>query len=126
MTSIFGLVPAPPGSIPPQRVTISTPAANGTGIADAKLGPAPGGQQWRVERVIVSSTSSSPTSAAVYADDADPASYLDPGTRTGNLDVAEYTWPPLLLPGELLVVRWTGMSLGAIGTAVIQYHVEAV
>lgn len=124
--SLYGLEPLPAGDVPPQRRTIYSGAPDGTGTAQALLGPVPAGQQWRLERIIVSSTSSSSTKARVYADSTDPGHYLDPGTSTGNLDVAEYQYPPILLTGETLIVQWTGMSAGARGVAVVQWHVESV
>jgi hypothetical protein len=126
VSTIFGLELPPASAIPAQRTTIVSPAADATGVIDATLGPVPGGQQWRIERIIVSSTSSAPTTAAVYADDAQPGNYLDPGTTAANLDVAEYTFPPILRTGELLRIRWEGASVGAVGTAVVQYHLEQV
>jgi hypothetical protein len=78
---------------------------------------------WLVDRVIVSNTSSTPTTA--YVGDGDPtfaANFLG-GTYSGNFDYDDTHNPYYVESGKQFQVLWIAASLNAVGTARIQYRV---
>lgn len=95
----------------------STVAAGGGNMT--ALFQVPGDRVWKIERIAVSTTSTQPTAASVYVGNNDPDNLVD-YTPSGNADVADETNPIVLGSGQVLRVRWTGASVGAVGTARIQ------
>lgn len=72
-------------------------------------------EMWLVDQAVVTTTSSTPTSARYYAGGQGAASLID-GTASGNFDVG--WWPNGLLieASTRLLVVWDGASLGAVAT----------
>lgn len=99
------------------RTAISKAAAGGT--ATATFPAVPAGRLWLVERIVVSCTSSSATSAALYVDQVD-ALHLVEGTSAGNFDIADENSPLVIESLSVLTVVWTGASNGAVGTCRVQ------
>lgn len=90
----------------------SGPAAGGICIAKLSV---PGDRVWQIERIAVSSTSATVTTATVYVGGVDPANMVD-FTPAGNGDIADET-QPILVPGNSVVqVRWTGATDNSVGT----------
>lgn len=77
---------------------------------------------WRVTRVTVSSTSSVQGPAVVYIGDPSPQNARN-GTRTGIFDIDDSAAPLIVPSTEALQIQWTGMSAGAVCTAIIQYEI---
>lgn len=98
----------------------SNPAA-ADGICDAVFDTVPTGHMWLVERVNINNTSTVATAAVLYVGAPVPANQVDM-SNSGVGDVADEV-NPIRVPGGLqLRVRWTGASLGAVGTVSIQYR----
>lgn len=116
-------VPTPAGWVVatyrPRLVLRTPPAAGGTMTATADQ--VPGGQMWRIERAVCSSTSSAATALRLY--DAGATDVPCSGTDTGNYDEAEYPNGLLIDQGLQLTAVWTGASDGARGTLRLQVAV---
>jgi hypothetical protein len=100
---------------------LTTLPAGNDGILTIDFEPVPPGLLWLLQRTAVSTTSTTPTRALLYAGAAVPQNFLD-GTERGNLDVADNASPVLVESSTSLTVQWTGASPGAIGTIRIQYQ----
>jgi len=98
-----------------------TKPAGANGLMSTIFDPVPPGCFWLVERITVSTTSSTTTRAMVYAGDPGAGNFVD-GTEHGNLDTADESAPILLESSLSLNVLWTGASVGAQGTVRIQYQ----
>jgi hypothetical protein len=96
-----------------------TAPADASGVLEWLSSVVPAGQQWEVERISISTTSGAPTTAFVYVGDPVPRNLVD-GSSSGNLDVADETQPIVVPGGQRLRIRWTGASLGAVGSARVQ------
>jgi len=80
------------------------------GIIDAVINtPVPEGYIWRIERVFVICTSTTPTEFTLYRTNPTPDRALD-FTASGNKAIADETSLPVLYQGEILLGRWTGAS----------------
>lgn len=102
------------------RTAISPPvSAGGNGATTATFLTVHDNETWEISRAVVACTSSSDTTATLYADDIQPSRILD-ASASGNLDTADNAAPLLVGPGETLLVVWQGASLGAVGTARVQ------
>lgn len=99
--------------------TVTTPAADATGIIQATFAPVGAGRLWLVERIVVSCTSSSVTAAAFYVDQVAPDALVE-GTSAGNFDIADENSPLVVDALSSLIVRWIGASAGATGTCRVQ------
>lgn len=97
--------------------TVVSGAANAAGIAVARMRPQAYAR--RVTGCAVTCTSAVQTVATVHAiHEATP--YLD-ASSAGNGDAANWS-PPLDLPrGADFVVRWSGCTPGAVGTAQVSW-----
>ena len=104
-----------------RREAKRTTPADGTGVMLVTFDPVPAGLLWLVQRVTVTTTSTTQTQAGVYAGDPTPANLVD-GTNSGNLDVADQASPILVDSSVSLNVQWTGASAGAVGTVTVQYQ----
>ena len=103
-----------------QQRSAQSPAAAADGVIQVAFGPVPDNQLWRLERIVVSCTSSAATSCTLYLDYADPAHALD-YTPAGNFDISDEAAPVQIPSGSQLLVVWTGASVGAVGTARAQW-----
>jgi hypothetical protein len=97
-------------------------AAGAAGICQLEFGPVPEDQLWLLERITVSCSSAAATECTLYVDRNDPSRMLD-YTPAGNSDVADESAPIQLPTGTTLLVVWDGASVGAIGTARVQFQV---
>jgi hypothetical protein len=77
----------------------------------------PDTEMWLIDRLVVSSTSTSDTAARVYNSGTDR---LRSGSRAGNFDEADYPGGLLLRPSSWLTVQWSGCSLGAVAALAVQ------
>lgn len=94
---------------------VSEPAKVGSGTCTATMRVIDD-DAWQVGHMVVQNTSSSPTRARVYDSPAlTPPTLLD-GTNAGNLDIADYASPLPLGRGRQVIVVWSGVSDGAVGT----------
>jgi hypothetical protein len=99
----------------------STKAAAG-GTCATILGPVPEGDLWLIERIVVTCTSSTATTAIFYLDSISNANIVE-GTQSGNLDFADENQPLEVDGARSLLAVWTGASNGAIGTVQAQIRV---
>lgn len=99
----------------------STKAAAGN-TCTATLGPVPEGDLWLIERLVVTCTSSSTTTAILYLDSVSNANIVE-GTQSGNLDFADENQPLQVDGARSLVAVWTNASNGAVGTLFAQIRV---
>lgn len=97
----------------------SEPAAGGT--ARVSFDGPDSSRLWLVERIAISCTSSTATSARVYAGDVGPLFLVD-STESGNADIADETSPVLVESTRPLIIVWSGVQDGATATATIQYQ----
>jgi hypothetical protein len=102
------------------RTAVSKAAAGGT--CQAVLPAVPDGDLWLIERIVVTCTSSTATTAVVYVDQASASSIVE-GTQSGNLDFADENQPIEVDGSRALLVVWSGASNGAIGTVRAQIRV---
>ena len=100
---------------------VTTTPAGADGTMTATFPYVPAGYIWLVQRITVLCTSSTSTRAMVYAGSPAAQNFLD-GTDRGNIDTADESSPILLESSLSLIVVWTGASVGAVGTARIQYQ----
>ena len=96
--------------------------APASGVVTLTFAQVPDGQLWRVERITVTSTSSTNTTAVVYSGDLDTTNIVD-GTASGNLDIADQLSPIVVDSTLSLTIAWSGVSVGALCTARIQYQI---
>ena len=96
--------------------------APASGIVTLTFPQVADGQLWLVERITVTSTSSTNTAAVVYAGDIDTVNVVD-GTNSGNLDLADELSAILVDSTLALTIAWSGVSVGKICTARIQYQI---
>lgn len=95
----------------------SAPAAGGLAtITGDLIDPA---ELWLVDRLVITTTSTSSTSFRIYDGSTDPAMLLDV-TAAGNLNSADYPEGLLIRPASQWVAQWTGASAGAVGTLTVQ------
>lgn len=85
----------------------------------ASSDPVPRGYTMEIERIVISSTSSTATEARVFRDRVSDFN-LESGTSQGEFDEGEFKPPILLAAGDRLVIRWTNASAGSQGRARIQ------
>jgi len=99
------------------------------GVVSIVVDTVPMGQDYRVSRVTVSCTSTTPTVFSLYAGNASPANYRD-GSDSGNKDVDDVSSPIHFSSGQPIVAVWEGASeLDANGnatTAVCNLQIEAM
>lgn len=107
------------------KTAVSPPAAAGSGTMTATFEVVGEGRLWLVDRVVVTSTSTTTTAAYLFTDQATAAQYLD-GSNSGNFDVADNSSPLHIDQTRTLIVVWTGASDGAVGTCRVQGRVELV
>lgn len=103
-----------------RRVVVTAPA-DSSGVMLGRIPGPDAGYLWLIERMAVSTTSSGPTTAIVYAGIIDPAYVLD-ATQMGNADIADEASPILLDSAQDLICQWTGASSGAVGTLNVQFQ----
>jgi hypothetical protein len=96
-------------------VTYNTGPADASGVVSITSDQVPPGTFWRIERIVVSNTSTDPTTFRLYK-----AGILEDGSYSGNFDVAD-GGSPLRVDSALHVLgQWTGCSLGAVGTITLE------
>jgi hypothetical protein len=119
---------APPVEVSPRGIASSqeqTLVAGASGIVTMQFTPEPIGTHVELELVVVSSTSTTPTVATVYAGSVDPQNVRD-YTPSGNADISNEA-PPIFIPGgRRITIQWTGVSAGASCTGAIQYRLMGV
>lgn len=103
-------------------LTVATRPATSTGILDAVFDVVETPYYWLVDRITVETNSSLPTALVVYAGDPAQRNVRD-STSSGNADVADESAPIVVPTGQHLHLRWTGASLGAVGTANMQARI---
>lgn len=92
------------------------------GSIDAVLEPVQGDIVLLVDRLLVQTTSTAPTTASFYLG-AVAAEQLVEYTGSGDIDVADEV-QPILVPGSTpFICRWRGASAGAVGLVRIQFRV---
>lgn len=104
-----------------RSTSLTTDPAGPDGIMLATFDPVPPGNFWLLERITVSTTSTTGTRALVYAGAPSAGNFVD-GTERGDLDTADEASPILIESSLSLLVIWTGASPGAVGTVRIQYQ----
>lgn len=102
-----------------QRALVSEPAA--AGVCRVQHGPVPQDELWLVDRMVVSTDSTTATTASLYVDAIDPARMID-GSQSGNFDVADLAAAIQLAGGTILLCEWTRATAGARGTLRLQYQ----
>lgn len=86
----------------------------------ASSDPVPRGYTLEIERIVISTNSSTNTEARVFRDRVSDFN-LESGSTEGNFDEGEFRPPIRLAAGERLVIRWTNApSAGSQGRARIQ------
>ncbi len=76
------------------------------GVCVIAKGPTIPGENWLVQRITVSTNSSTETTARIYRNFVGDQQFID-GTYSGNQDVSDEN-DILLRTGESLVIQWTG------------------
>lgn len=100
----------------------SAPAAGGT--TEVLAGQVPAGYRWLVQRIAISTTSGTATTAKIYDDTAGAGSLLGL-SRQGNSDYDDANVPYVVEAGKALRIVWAGCQDGAIGTARVQYQLAS-
>lgn len=96
--------------------------AGADGICTATFDPVPAGYLWRVERIVVTNTSTISQSAARFYDtDPNTPGALADSTFSGNEDIADENSPVTVDSNVSAVMVWTGCDVAAVGTVKIQY-----
>ena len=104
-----------------RSLPVSSARATG-GTCTAIFEPVPSDRWWLVDRLVVSCTSTTPTTAYVYDDIPGPNALLG-GTSSGNFDFDDTNNPYWIEASRQLRVVWVGASAGSIGTVRAHYRV---
>lgn len=105
-----------------RSTVVKSGPATAAGIMEAVLTPVGFDVFVLIERIVVQTNSSTPTTARVYAGSVADENLID-FTGSGDIDVADEL-QPLHVAGALsTVVQWRGASAGAVGTARFQYRI---
>lgn len=110
---LFDYPPPLAGSSPPAGV-------DGLCVVRFRVDPA-GGVIYLIDRITVYNTSTTATVATVYVGDPSPGNIADT-TYEGNRDVADEVQPISVVGEDTITVVWEGASVGAVGTARLQYR----
>lgn len=100
----------------------TTAPADATGIITATFGPVPDDELWLFDRISVTCNSPAATACTLYLDSADPSRAMD-YTPAGNADIADEAQPIQVPATSMLLVQWTGATLGAVGVTRAQWRV---
>lgn len=92
------------------------------GQMEAVLEPQQGGLVLLVDRILVQTTSTTPTTASFYLGQV-AAEALIEYTGSGDIDVADEVQPLFVPSGSSLICRWRGASAGAQGVVRYQFRV---
>jgi len=95
----------------------SQPATGGT--ATIELPQLDHDEQWLIDRLVVTCTSTTSTALRLYDSAVTLARLLDT-TATGNLNTADYPAGLLVRPSSVLIAQWTNASTGAVGSLTVQ------
>lgn len=93
--------------------------ADSTGVVTLALDQLADNTRWRITHAVVSSASTSASSARLYRDGVSVGN-LRSGSNSGNYDEADYPLGLWIPQGSALVVQWTGVSAGAVCTLALQ------
>lgn len=104
-----------------QQSYLTSKPATAAGLCRVELPTVPQDEVWLIDRMVVSTDSTTDTVAFFYLDAVDPTRGID-GTWWGNFDVADYASPIQLPGGVTLLCEWTGASVGTVGTLRVQYQ----
>lgn len=96
-------------------------AAGADGVCDALFDTVPPGHMWLIERINVTNTSTAAAAATAYVGAPVPQNQADLSPN-GTGDVADEIQPIRVQGGTAFRIRWTGCTLGAVGTVAIQYR----
>jgi hypothetical protein len=97
----------------------SDPAGT-SGVAVASVPVLPDNERWQLTHAVISCTSSVGTQLRLYLDDSPVVGNLRDGSASGNFNVADWPMGLWIPPGRSLSARWTGCSVGAVGTLALQ------
>jgi hypothetical protein len=79
------------------------------GVAVVSFGPVPQGRLWLLQRYVVSATPAVGAACSLYLDQV-ATPFLEDGTISGDLDVADGD-PPILVPsGSVILFAWAGAA----------------
>jgi hypothetical protein len=96
----------------------SSPSAGGQAVAD--VATVPPDELWLIDRIRVSSTSTTPTASYVCLGD---TTHDVEGTASGNYDIADES-SPIQAPGGVDILQlWAAGSDGSVGTVYMQWTV---
>jgi hypothetical protein len=102
----------------------SVPVAGAPGETTLTLPNAPGtGQGFLVERICVTCSSTTATTARVYVGSASPQNEMDVTLSSGNEAVADENSPIYVPAGATLTVVWSDADAGSVCTMRVQYAV---
>lgn len=96
--------------------------ADATGVMVVLFDAVTGDRTWYIDRISISTTSTTATQAFVYSGEPSPNRLLS-NTAAGNLNYDDASSPYRIAGQQALTLVWTGASLGAIATARIQYRI---
>lgn len=97
-------------------LTSASAVFDASGKAQVQMGPSVYGSRWNVDRMVVTSTSTTQTTCAVYRNSVSDQNKVD-NTRTGNSDTSETNID--LYPPDVLIFVWSGGDVGTVATAVL-------
>jgi hypothetical protein len=106
-----------------ERVTVRAQTAAAAGVATLDLGQLDSSEQWLIERVVCSSTSTARTRLRLYESYPTPLNFLS-GTDDGNFCEADYPTGLLVQPSRSLVAQWSGADAGAVCTLAVQVQIH--
>lgn len=105
-----------------RRAALTSPAAGSDGLLTCTFdGPEPA-RLWLIERITVTTNSTTATACAVYAGPVADQNLID-STYLGNGDVADEAAPALVESAQPVTVQWTGASAGSVGVVTLQFLV---
>ena len=106
-----------------RRVTVERTAPAAGGVCTATFDNVETDQQWLIERIAISNTSSNRTLCSVYDAGVSPQNLRD-YSKFGNSDIADENSPIVIPSGSQCVVQWSNCNNGDVGTVTIQYRVQ--
>jgi hypothetical protein len=105
------------------HMPVASKPAGSDGICVAQLGPVSNSQTWYVEYARVKNNSGTPTALELFKNTIDDLHSID-STAVGNDNLETPPTPGIYLAeGEILIFKWTGASLNAVGVVNAQVRV---
>lgn len=108
-----------------RTVSLRSQPADAGGVMEVRLAGDTQGALVLVDRIVVQTTSGTPTTARVFVGTTSDEDLVD-FTGSGDIDVADEVQPILVPASRLFIIQWRGASAGAVGLARVQHRLAVM